>query len=68
MNYSKINDKPIRLMWSLRDPNARKTTAANIFIKVRPQATRDTRHPLLAPALRTRRCGEAHNARVCVRL
>ena len=55
-------------MWSLRDPNARKTTAANIFIKVRPQATRDTRHPLLAPALRTRRCGEAHNARVCVRL
>jgi len=33
LNYSKINDKPIRVMWSHRDPNARKNMAANIFIK-----------------------------------
>jgi hypothetical protein len=44
LNYSKINDKPIRLMWSLRDPNARKTTAANIFIKVRHRATQGDTH------------------------
>jgi polyadenylate-binding protein len=35
LNYTKINDKPIRLMWSHRDPNTRKNNAANIFIKVR---------------------------------
>jgi hypothetical protein len=35
LNYTKINEKPIRLMWSHRDPNTRKNNAANIFIKVR---------------------------------
>jgi hypothetical protein len=30
-----MNDKPIRLMWSHRDPNTRKNNAANIFIKAR---------------------------------
>ena len=45
LNYTKINDKPIRLMWSHRDPNTRKNNAANIFIKVR----RAPRAPLRAP-------------------
>jgi hypothetical protein len=38
LNYTKINDKPIRLMWSHRDPNTRKNNAANIFIKARARA------------------------------
>jgi len=37
LNYTRINDKPIRLMWSHRDPNTRKNNAANIFIKARPR-------------------------------
>ena len=67
LNYSKINDKPIRLMWSLRDPNARKTTAANIFIKVRPDKTHGWPAAQVAPVLRAWRCGQAPAA-VGVRL
>lgn len=33
LNYTKLNDKPIRLMWSHRDPNTRKNPGGNIFIK-----------------------------------
>lgn len=33
LNYTKFNDKAIRIMWSHRDPNMRKTGQNNIFIK-----------------------------------
>jgi len=33
LNYTRIKDKPIRIMWSQRDPALRKTGAGNIFIK-----------------------------------
>jgi hypothetical protein len=45
LNYTKINDKPIRLMWSHRDPNTRKNNAANIFIKVRRAPCTPSRAP-----------------------
>jgi hypothetical protein len=45
LNYTKINDKPIRLMWSHRDPNTRKNNAANIFIKARPPRACAFRRP-----------------------
>lgn len=34
LNYAPLNDKPIRAMHSNRDPSARKSGEANIFIKV----------------------------------
>eukprot|EP00218_Dolichomastix_sp_CCMP3274_P010567 CAMPEP_0170144406 /NCGR_PEP_ID=MMETSP0033_2-20121228/13456_1 /TAXON_ID=195969 /ORGANISM="Dolichomastix tenuilepis, Strain CCMP3274" /LENGTH=636 /DNA_ID=CAMNT_0010380903 /DNA_START=92 /DNA_END=2002 /DNA_ORIENTATION=+ len=33
LNYTRINNKAIRIMWSHRDPAARKSGAGNIFIK-----------------------------------
>lgn len=33
MNYDLLMNKPIRLMWSQRDPSARRSGAGNIFIK-----------------------------------
>ena len=48
LNYTKINDKPIRLMWSHRDPNTRKNNAANIFIKARRAARAALPPPCLA--------------------
>ncbi|KAK7410053.1 hypothetical protein VNO78_00533 [Psophocarpus tetragonolobus] len=33
LNFTPLNGKPIRIMYSLRDPSARKSGAANVFIK-----------------------------------
>ncbi|KAJ3131450.1 Protein phosphatase PP2A regulatory subunit B [Geranomyces variabilis] len=33
LNYAPLKDRPMRIMWSQRDPAARKTGAGNIFIK-----------------------------------
>ncbi|GAA0169085.1 RNA metabolism protein [Lithospermum erythrorhizon] len=33
LNFTTLNDKPIRVMYSNRDPTTRKTGSANIFIK-----------------------------------
>eukprot|EP00300_Choanocystis_sp_HF-7_P024267 c25685_g1_i1.p2 GENE.c25685_g1_i1~~c25685_g1_i1.p2 ORF type:complete len:583 (-),score=127.43 c25685_g1_i1:117-1865(-) len=33
LNYSLINDKPCRIMWSRRDPASRKNPKANVFVK-----------------------------------
>lgn len=33
LNYQQINNKPIRIMWSHRDPAQRKSGVGNIFIK-----------------------------------
>jgi hypothetical protein len=35
LNYSAVNGKNIRIMWSHRDPALRKSAVGNIFIKVR---------------------------------
>lgn len=34
LNFTPLNNKPIRIMYSQRDPSIRKSGAANIFIKV----------------------------------
>lgn len=33
LNYTEVNGKPIRIMWSHRDPQIRKSSVGNIFIK-----------------------------------
>lgn len=33
LNYTQMNGKPIRIMWSHRDPSARKSGVGNLFIK-----------------------------------
>lgn len=33
LNYIQLNGKPMRIMWSLRDPATRKSGVGNIFIK-----------------------------------
>jgi polyadenylate-binding protein len=33
MNFDLMNNKPIRIMWSQRDPTIRRSGAGNIFIK-----------------------------------
>lgn len=37
LNYHVLNGKPMRIMWSHRDPSARKSGVGNIFIKVGPR-------------------------------
>jgi hypothetical protein len=34
LNYTVVSGKPIRIMWSHRDPQFRKSGVGNIFIKV----------------------------------
>lgn len=34
LNFTLVNNKPIRVMYSNRDPSTRKSGTANIFIKV----------------------------------
>jgi hypothetical protein len=34
LNHSPLNGKPLRVMWSHRDPSIRKSNIGNIFIKV----------------------------------
>jgi len=34
LNHSLVLDKPIRVMWSNRDPDARRSGVGNIFVKV----------------------------------
>ena len=33
-NHSTLNGKAIRVMWSRRDPDARKSCIGNVFVKV----------------------------------
>ncbi len=40
LNYHVLNGKPMRIMWSHRDPSARKSGVGNIFIKVGGSAAR----------------------------
>ena len=35
LNYQPLNGKPMRIMWSHRDPAVRRSNVGNIFIKVR---------------------------------
>ena len=37
LNFTPLNNKPIRIMYSNRDPSTRTSAAANIFIKVWPE-------------------------------
>jgi len=47
LNFTPVNNKPIRVMYSQRDPSIRKSGTANIFIKnldkaIDPKALKDT--------------------------
>ena len=33
MNFDMMLNKPIRIMWSMRDPSIRRSGTANVFIK-----------------------------------
>jgi hypothetical protein len=35
LNHSIVKDKAVRLMWSNRDPDARKSGIGNVFVKVK---------------------------------
>ena len=35
LNYTVVNGKAIRIMWSHRDPSTRKSGLGNLFVKVR---------------------------------
>jgi polyadenylate-binding protein len=37
MNYTKLHNKPVRLMWSQRDPSLRKSGINNVFVKNLPK-------------------------------
>lgn len=52
LNYAPLNGKPMRLMWSHRDPASRRSGVGNIFIKVSSVS-----RPCHAPSAKHQACG-----------